>query len=233
MVWTSEVETGSILVVKTKPDLRTKEGKNMYNRANYLNRKLKRKTVAMNAELETVCSSADGSCGCPTPYLSTPDGRSEYNRAYYKKRKAAGTLHGDTKRPYNRTYFPKRQPGNQGFQNTSCKKKPEDTPIAEGENTEEDEESTSSEEKPEEAPIAEDENTEDAEESTFCEEKSEDNPIAEGENTEDVLSRTNKVKVEWMLEPCDEVVVNFQNVINTVDAKVAKPAETGKFRLSL
>ena len=160
MVWTSEVETGSILVVKTKPDLRTKEGKNMYNRANYLNRKLKQKTVAMNAELETVCSSADGSFGCPTPYLSTPDGRSEYNRAYYKKRKAAGTLHGDTKRPYNRTFFPKRQPGNQGFRNTSCKEKPEDTPIAEGENTEDAEDSTSPDEKPEETPIAACENTE-------------------------------------------------------------------------
>jgi hypothetical protein len=33
-----------------------------------------------------------------------------------------------------------------------------------------------------------------------------------------------------MLEPCDEVVVNFQNVINTVDAKVGLRRESSDSR---
>ena len=47
------------------------------------------------------------------------------------------------------------------------------------------------------------------------------------QSTEDHADRRpKKVKVEWMLEPCDEVVVNFQNVINTVDAKVGLRRES-------
>ena len=39
------------------------------------------------------------------------------------------------------------------------------------------------------------------------------------QSTEDDADRQpNNVKVEWMLEPCEEVVENFQNLINTVDA---------------
>jgi hypothetical protein len=39
------------------------------------------------------------------------------------------------------------------------------------------------------------------------------------QSTEDDADRQpNNVKVEWMLEPCKEVVENFQNLINTVDA---------------
>ncbi|KAJ1464295.1 hypothetical protein T484DRAFT_3335550, partial [Baffinella frigidus] len=45
---TCEVKTDYILVMKTKPDLKTKEGKSMYNRASYLKRKLQREIVAKN-----------------------------------------------------------------------------------------------------------------------------------------------------------------------------------------